>query len=806
METTVTDKKKYGQTTSVDQRRLLVDRLYQEHCNEFASSGFAARFLKASTNVNESARLYKSHYENPWNEEIEQGHRNHDRWMDSWQGRLAIRTFSRGLLGAAFMTAGDLAMRGYDPYLIEKELANPGTYKEVTKVHKGLARVAKAIDFGIGRPIKAVVRAFAGEEAALRAVTFRESSTFSAEALREANAEFWKEMANVNRSNTAIASTRLKLDEFAATAQTARGEEANRFYDESFQYVQENLEHLIFPHVTHPYLYGRTLGDEAVRVTFSFALGSGGDAIGREIVANLDPNVRHDWVENGRINYTRLAEHAAHVAWNIVTYNAGEDLFAGVPYVYTMKLLNRKALPYFAPGAEVALDTQLTNFSINDQGHVTGDYTATRAVDFQVRFMLYNYLTLMFRDVYNQASNFFGEHDKAGHIADMVSHWGTHPVETTLHSASETGKYLAKSLIKSVIYMAPSVPFFWCSRVPQRQYFAGFTGTEHGGITDAPTMVIDSIGPTEYNPFRVTTAGSAPGAHYMTKSINKGDILNNRPTQAFLGTVRMPQYEALESVAYSRYKTSPFQKMLSPISSFNERAGDVLADIADKVMLKPEARRSVGGLELEDYKGPFRFMFEKAGIGKNYYRVNRMPRASARDFFGNSFSYGPYMFMKAEFANLWDTPQMDASIYRLLDGAAVLNPEEVKAGLRDIGRVVLRQPVSRETFELSMEKRGPLNSNQLAHDSSVRHDYHEKGFYDKVKMVHQQATEPGLQRDLQPISELPPQPQMQSQSVDGHSYTDYPDTTIYKPENEHDYDLSKVNSKDRAIPTGATIH
>ncbi len=86
-----------------------------------------------------------------------------ERWDSTPGGRLAIRAFSRGVLGAMFYTAGGLwtkkLMRGYDPS------AALGEQKNV------MQGVAKIIDECVGKPIAFTVKSMGGDP--LSAVHFR---------------------------------------------------------------------------------------------------------------------------------------------------------------------------------------------------------------------------------------------------------------------------------------------------------------------------------------------------------------------------------------------------------------------------------------------------------------------------------------------------------------------------------------------------------------------------------------------------------------------------------------------------------
>lgn len=89
-------------------------------------------------------------------------------WSSTMHGRIAIRAFSRGLLGAAFFAAGGL--------LTTKWMAGKNAYdhgKTFLEQKNPLQRVAKVIDFAIGKPIYLLAEKIAGEQAAINFVRFR---------------------------------------------------------------------------------------------------------------------------------------------------------------------------------------------------------------------------------------------------------------------------------------------------------------------------------------------------------------------------------------------------------------------------------------------------------------------------------------------------------------------------------------------------------------------------------------------------------------------------------------------------------
>lgn len=89
-------------------------------------------------------------------------------WSDDPKSRLAVRMFSRGVMGAAFFTAGGLLTR--------KQMSGANQYNPTasfTEQQNALQFIAKSIDTLVGTPIKKVVTAVAGEQAGLSAVHFR---------------------------------------------------------------------------------------------------------------------------------------------------------------------------------------------------------------------------------------------------------------------------------------------------------------------------------------------------------------------------------------------------------------------------------------------------------------------------------------------------------------------------------------------------------------------------------------------------------------------------------------------------------
>ena len=102
---------------------------------------------------------------NPWGTE-------HKHWTQTVKGKLAIRLFTRGIVGSAFFAIGQImagkGMQGYHPDRPVRSLAKGSRLK--TFMHN----IAWAVDKAVGAPIqKAVTLATGDPEKGLHAVTFR---------------------------------------------------------------------------------------------------------------------------------------------------------------------------------------------------------------------------------------------------------------------------------------------------------------------------------------------------------------------------------------------------------------------------------------------------------------------------------------------------------------------------------------------------------------------------------------------------------------------------------------------------------
>lgn len=344
-------------------------------------------------------------------------------WAASMQGRLAIRTFARGVLGCTFYALGNR----YASWAMGKQKINGTEYAgyhpdaSLAESHWSMlpARfTAKLFDTAAGKPIQYAVHAVTGDaEAAVKAVTFRPTNSYSS----------GREIAGRMR--------------------------------------------------------GRSLGHEVVGVTFDFATMSIGDGLGQDIAAVFDPNVTKSWLKDGKIDYPMMARRMAANTFRYLTYNAGEDWAVALPYVYFIRA-QRNLINHFSPGFKYDSDRGLNggSFKVNDRGEVVGNYNIEGALDLQSRFTAYNIGTLMFRECYLENARKLMQWYDAGMPAPKMSD-PAHIAESAYDWAKSTARWAARDIVKGALYMTPAVPFFWITRTPQTKYRGLFIHPELGAVS-----------------------------------------------------------------------------------------------------------------------------------------------------------------------------------------------------------------------------------------------------------------------------------------------------------------------------------
>ncbi len=426
---------------------------------------------------------------------------------------------------------------------------------------------------------------------------------------------------------------------------------------------------------------GRSLGHEIVGVTLDFAAMSVGDAIGRDIVGVLDPNIEKSWMKDGKIDYSEAAKCLAMNSFRYITYNQGEDWAVALPYVYIVRA-QRNLINKFSPGFKYDSDRGWNggSFKVNDQSKVVGNYQLEGLLDLQTRFSIYNVGTLMFREAYTE-------------IADRILSWrekGCNPFEehtpdhspppnrtfldSIAHNATAFVKWAARDTVKGFIYMTPSVPFFWISRTPQ---------SKHSGLLIHPEK-----GALAYH-----TAGSPEIVH-----ANEPYRSSNRhrpPAQQF--TEHSPVYYAHFDRASGKWDMSqravnPFS--YGPFNQYGQTFGPFDAALNQVGKANNAFRKS--------FHKPVRWLEAKTGLPWD-------KQLHAKRFMDNyakaALAYTPYFWAKTEFANLWDNGRMDEAVERMLGGVAKLDYNEFKAGIGEIADTMQLKPLSDPAREAAAKKR-----------------------------------------------------------------------------------------------------
>lgn len=435
---------------------------------------------------------------------------------------------------------------------------------------------------------------------------------------------------------------------------------------------------------------GRSLGDEVVNVTFDFFCASIGDAWGRDIAGWIDPNAKKCWRDDkGNLDIPNALQTAVKSAGRYVTYNGGEDWAVAVPYVYFMKG-QRSLLNKVSPGFQYDFDRQLNggSFRMKDN-RIAGNYNMTGIVDLQSRFTAYNIGTLMYREAYDYIGNklqgkpaqLFGAPDKA------VENRGV------LGGAADLVKWTARSVVKAMIVMTPAVPFFWMMRTPQ---------TKHRGLFIDPEKGILGVPP------------SALGS--------QGDSIHaNTPLPSASTYVDYWQYQYKPGTPLGQHRTiSPGTtvgaidpSLVGPpggMNTFDAHARSFgPADAALNTLGKANynlARAATGPAEAVERLMPDLTQWAKGKLGIAGQGAGRF----IRPMMYASAAYTPYMYAKAEFANLWDDGKMDLAAERLVDGVAKLNWGEFKKGAGEVYNAVLQRPLEDPARETEAQRRKLLDT------------------------------------------------------------------------------------------------
>ena len=141
---------------------------------------------------------------------------------------------------------------------------------------------------------------------------------------------------------------------------------------------------------------GRSLGAEMTVVTADFAAMSAGTAIAREaLLTAFNPNERNAWLKDGHFSLSHFGRRLLSKAWEIISYNAGEDAAVALPYVFFLRGCRGFIDKHISPGFRFGSDHVDNGGSIvvDGAGFARGEHQVAGILDLQARFTIYNIFT-----------------------------------------------------------------------------------------------------------------------------------------------------------------------------------------------------------------------------------------------------------------------------------------------------------------------------------------------------------------------------------------------------------------------------
>lgn len=578
----------------------------------------------------------------------------------------------------------------------------------------------------------------------------------------------------------------------------AKGKE--RTYGQIFS--EESLKRIWNSGLTMASINGRTYGQEMVGITLDFAAGSFFDALGRAAIAGMDPNRQKEWKDkDGHIQYGKLGKAIAGSVGQAFFYNQMEDWFSAPIYAWEMKALryglNNVKWNGVQPwrGFKVVSDVRAANsFMVDKDMNVVGTFGVPGGIDLGARFMVYNANTLLARDLANDGYQKFKEWQNNGY--SLTLQLPQHPVQAVGHGLGETVKYLGKTIIKSQLYMFPSVMAFFPQRVAQQMHDGRFLNINRSDVAAGIVSTEPAVRPGDINDKMSYRAAA------VTEFGDAGNMRTTILTPTLSGEVRacnVPTIAAKERQLCFEARKHGLQGMYAPASvpdwrrtDFNQYTYDFRnRTVTDRILGRLGKLQQVSsdyvqkGADVALKKaGELRQIFDenaKQSQGIDGGKILSTPRREfARIASNNFWAYYPYMLMKDEMARRMDNEVMDASIYRFEDGISSLNWKDFSEGAKDIWHSVWHQPVSDKTYAQSFVARGLTNSRQ---DLNKREAAEQKALREKTKNgnLAADAQAPGT-----------------------------PSTVIKTKEQEKEgwapYQVAHASMNDKSVPPGATIH
>lgn len=208
---------------------------------------------------------------------------------------------------------------------------------------------------------------------------------------------------------------------------------------------------------------GRSLGHEAVGITFNFASMSFGDYLARYFLGLFDKNANTGWVKDSHLSISGGIKEFSRALFKGVTYAMGEDMFAAIPYVYFGKAQS-KLMDKVDPGFQTVFDRSMmgSGVKLNDKGQAIGGDKLEGVIGFTSAFTVYNILTKMYRDLYATVQ------ERLSDLSHGRRHEGRNrPSGGIIGFAKRAATYFAVTITKISFIAIPSSFLFGTLRVPQ---------------------------------------------------------------------------------------------------------------------------------------------------------------------------------------------------------------------------------------------------------------------------------------------------------------------------------------------------
>lgn len=410
-------------------------------------------------------------------------------------------------------------------------------------------------------------------------------------------------------------------------------------------------------------LPGRSLGAEMTSVTADFAAMSAGTAIARELMLNtLNPRERKSWLdEKGNFNPLHIGKKLLAKAWEIVSYNAGEDAVVALPYVFFLRACRNtldKVFPGFRYGSDSGVDAG-GSIVVGDSGSVKSELQLAGAIDLQARFTFYNVLTQIYRDAYNGVAHKFSAWSK-DNFAIKTPEWIKNP-ETIpsriANSIGGTARYLAISSIRSVLQMTPSVPFFSLFRVPGSKPNGFAVHAEYGAIEGS------NDGGQTWEKIRRNGKGTYTEYRWSNHELAKAHAQDN--SKINLTPANPFQADNYEIFGMSK-KGRPLQ-------------GDPLSRITD--MIGSNLHQFAG---LPIWHSAQKWFWDLTGNSKNSEKLSKNAMLAG-------VPYASYFAAKVYFRS-YVHEMMNLAIGRMIDGVLHWNRTDFIEGINEIQRCMLGLP------------------------------------------------------------------------------------------------------------------